>query len=1371
MSSLGQRRFVHPLNKKIGRRTGKAVLAGKHVRRKDDGMENFDDYFSDSDMDITREKFRLDGINEESNINFSQNSKENQSSLSNNVTDRLGSTSRGSESEKYNQSYVSRSVPSLIYSDMSGQASLSQAKNMSSFSRKKFVHPLNKKIGRRTGKDVIANKQITVDEDGFENFDDYLSESDVSTISSRLSVSMRATRKSSHSEYTVSSLAASSIQTQEDSTKGDTNNEHTEMTDSDRDNDSQETGTEDEVSSQETGTEDEVNSQATDTADEVTSQETGTEDDVNEEDGSLDDNHPTVDTDHPDTIDIELSQESVDDNDENPINDVDDNDNSVEDEDGDDVDDIKDNDENVDDIKDNDENEVDDETAQSKIVIQKSSSDQSVDCDDDDDIVYDIVNDDGVGNDDDDNDDNNLSEVINVQSHTVVASSRKSTKKEANEEIKQNQESVNDEKVSENESVHNDDEYTEIVNHESENNTQNQKSESDAHSSEPIPGEKSQSAINKTETSSEKVCKNVTSVMKEASKGVNTDKVHGESVTGNIELMESFNEDNNKQYDRIRGYSNIDVAGNKSGSITKLERPASVVSFNRTRKRLSYSALEKSEESMIEHRERIKEANKQLTKDENISSSKQSTSLKQSDIPVNTSQPARNVKSIEPSKNMTDLPIEDDDGGDIMCLTSKSTKLHGVDKKYESEESDSDDDIAIIDDVKKSFFVNDKGKKAKSGTNKDKISSGSSENENTETNMSQKSRTSKSKTTQKNLVKNLKSGNKKVDNDKDMDESKKSKKAKLDKKKRKLEVELTEEKLDIEKNDHEANPDHMEDVNLADDDNLLEDIDVDNYNENRGELNSKNETNVEDDRTNSKRKSSRKARSLNEKQSVKKLKKRANKSKETSTNKKSHSINNRNNSVGTVSELECSTDDFKDIKVSKSTNKSRNVKRASSSDEASPSVNKKSRKSVTSNSRRKNTKTKSSSSSEEDHVHANSKLATPAADSQVPGGNFGSGVSFRVSRRSEVVDDIGSGYAGSVTQRFELESAPPAESLTPCISRPGMSRKKKGRRVTLCPEENVEHEFEKDTSSSDNVENVPRRFRHSYGSAGDSPLPSPSSTPVHIHEITKTDTPHPGIVCDEMIVDKLIKPPQPVEGLRRSSRTRLRPVAWYKNERVVFDYSKPSGPAIIGVKPSKEMIYKMAEEKKRKRRQLSYQIKKASTISNSDKSRRKLSIHFDLPDDVDIDETPPHEITVYNPFSEIEDGIDCVAKKDSSQPVGPGNKSPKKDDPYLITRLLSHPCISAGKLSIKPNAHKPEHRVTADYVLFNIEYGKILVKIHKTSTLLETGDIFMVPTGNTYSIQNLRADDARLHYSVHRHFEPDHPSEGISLHENIIEGT
>lgn len=81
----------------------------------------------------------------------------------------------------------------------------------------------------------------------------------------------------------------------------------------------------------------------------------------------------------------------------------------------------------------------------------------------------------------------------------------------------------------------------------------------------------------------------------------------------------------------------------------------------------------------------------------------------------------------------------------------------------------------------------------------------------------------------------------------------------------------------------------------------------------------------------------------------------------------------------------------------------------------------------------------------------------------------------------------------------------PSGGLTPCISRPGAGRKSKGRRVTICPEENIEHNISSGTPSVNST-----------------PLPHYDTTPVHICETTNSSTPCPD--PDESVIeDRLSK--------------------------------------------------------------------------------------------------------------------------------------------------------------------------------------------------------------------------------------------------------
>ena len=55
--------------------------------------------------------------------------------------------------------------------------------------------------------------------------------------------------------------------------------------------------------------------------------------------------------------------------------------------------------------------------------------------------------------------------------------------------------------------------------------------------------------------------------------------------------------------------------------------------------------------------------------------------------------------------------------------------------------------------------------------------------------------------------------------------------------------------------------------------------------------------------------------------------------------------------------------------------------------------------------------------------------------------------------------------------------------------------------------------------------------------------------------------------------------------------------------------------------------------------------------------------------------------------------VECIGTKDSRKPVGPHHGSPKKDDPYLIKKLIEQPIMSVGHLIIKPGEEKPPQLV------------------------------------------------------------------------------
>lgn len=73
-----------------------------------------------------------------------------------------------------------------------------------------------------------------------------------------------------------------------------------------------------------------------------------------------------------------------------------------------------------------------------------------------------------------------------------------------------------------------------------------------------------------------------------------------------------------------------------------------------------------------------------------------------------------------------------------------------------------------------------------------------------------------------------------------------------------------------------------------------------------------------------------------------------------------------------------------------------------------------------------------------------------------------------------------------------------------------------------------------------------------------------------------------------------------------------------------------------------------------------------------------------------------------------------------------------------------------GSLYLRPLKTKPEQIVNKGTMVFCLLKGKISVTIHRTKRIMEAGDMFFIPQGNTYSMENLRREEARLTFSCYK---------------------
>lgn len=166
-----RRQVVNPFSRKYGWRTGIEILAGKTIRKDADGFEDFRDYLSESEAETTSEFSAVEdaSVLKENRQNPYPPSKvagkclPQPSAHSTAYSSMCSQTSRGGAlSEVYN-------------GDTLGISSIN---NSQKNNRRQVVNPFSRKYGWRTGIEILAGKTVKKDADGFEDFRDYLSESD-----------------------------------------------------------------------------------------------------------------------------------------------------------------------------------------------------------------------------------------------------------------------------------------------------------------------------------------------------------------------------------------------------------------------------------------------------------------------------------------------------------------------------------------------------------------------------------------------------------------------------------------------------------------------------------------------------------------------------------------------------------------------------------------------------------------------------------------------------------------------------------------------------------------------------------------------------------------------------------------------------------------------------------------------------------------------------------------------------------------------------------------------------------------------------------------------------------------------------------------
>ncbi|CAN8208830.1 unnamed protein product [Coccothraustes coccothraustes] len=207
------------------------------------------------------------------------------------------------------------------------------------------------------------------------------------------------------------------------------------------------------------------------------------------------------------------------------------------------------------------------------------------------------------------------------------------------------------------------------------------------------------------------------------------------------------------------------------------------------------------------------------------------------------------------------------------------------------------------------------------------------------------------------------------------------------------------------------------------------------------------------------------------------------------------------------------------------------------------------------------------------------------------------------------------------------------------------------------------------------------------------------------------------LLSDEIAKHKIVMPSN-TPNVRRTKRIRLRPLEYWRGERINYTM-KPSGGLVIS-----GLVHPETESPRKSKR------RKDCPKQKPDKTEIPASLDHSI-----ADASKP--VIVLDPVTNNEVHLDCINTAGSHTYFF-------KDEAVEIHKNLNTSLFATGRLILKPYKEKGHQFVDLDTIAFHIIHGKVMVTLHNTSYYLTAGDCFYVPAGNGYNIRNLLNEESVL---------------------------
>lgn len=219
------------------------------------------------------------------------------------------------------------------------------------------------------------------------------------------------------------------------------------------------------------------------------------------------------------------------------------------------------------------------------------------------------------------------------------------------------------------------------------------------------------------------------------------------------------------------------------------------------------------------------------------------------------------------------------------------------------------------------------------------------------------------------------------------------------------------------------------------------------------------------------------------------------------------------------------------------------------------------------------------------------------------------------------------------------------------------------------------------------------------------------------------------VILESKMHHKLVLPSN-TPNVRRTKRIRLKPLEYWRGERIDYQ-GRPSGGFVIGGILSPD-IRSSKRKAKGNMGTIGRAINRKKICLDNDKRNNKLVINLNIPLG-----DPLQPTRVKDPETRENILMDLVRPRDTYQFF-------IEHGELKVYKTLDTPFFSAGKLIIGPNQEKGKQHVGSDMLVFYVDFGYLLCTLHETPYILTNGDSFYVPSGNYYNIKNLLDEESVL---------------------------